>query len=277
MATISRTASCSAPCGSSPNTPSVLPASSSPMDRAVRPSWLPVRPQRALVEVDDREALTSSRLQRLQPKPGALRLLSGLKRGRPPLWSRAQTPPRGSDQYHRRKTVRVHTQTRPGGRLDRRRYWIPGPRIRRAVSPADGRGARRTQAHRGPVRRRSGAPGPNDPQAVGRLEQNAEPLAREQGQDMVQTIARADRLEEELEAMRSAGPLKRIYVLAKDFDPEIARHTLDNYEPAAPLSLEAVVAAGSAAICGWAATHLVAWPIGRVRLRRAAERPHWRA
>jgi hypothetical protein len=48
------------------------------------------------------------------------------------------------------------------------------------------------------------------PQAAGRLEQNAEPLAREQGQDMVQTIARADRFEEELEEMQSAGPLKRI-------------------------------------------------------------------
>jgi hypothetical protein len=44
------------------------------------------------------------------------------------------------------------------------------------------------------------------PEVVGRLEQNAEPLAREQGQDMVRTIARADRLEEELEAMQSAGP-----------------------------------------------------------------------
>jgi Protein of unknown function (DUF2937) len=103
------------------------------------------------------------------------------------------------------------------------------------------------------------------PQAVGRLEQNAEPLAREQGQNMVETIARADRLEEELEAMRSAGPLKRIYVMAKDFDPEIARHTLDNYEPAAPLSLEAVVAAALAAISGWAGMHLVAWPIRRAR------------
>lgn len=65
----------------------------------------------------------------------------------------------------------------------------------------------------------------------------------------MQTIARADRLEEELEAMRSARALKRIYVMAKDFE------------------LEAVVAAGSATICGWAATHLVAWPIRRVRLR----------
>ena len=103
------------------------------------------------------------------------------------------------------------------------------------------------------------------PQAVGRLEQNAEPLAQEQGQDMVQTIARANRFEEELKEMQSAGPLKRIYVMAKDFDPEIAGHTLDNYEPAAPLSLEAVVAAGLAAIGGWAATHLVAWPIRRAR------------
>jgi hypothetical protein len=84
---------------------------------------------------------------------------------------------------------------------------------------------------------------------------------------MVETIARADRLEEELEAMRSAGPLKRIYVMAKDFDPEIARHTLDNFEPAAPLSLEAVVVAGLAAISGWAGMHLVAWPIRRARRR----------
>jgi hypothetical protein len=102
-------------------------------------------------------------------------------------------------------------------------------------------------------------------QAVGRLQQNAEPLAQEQGKDMVQTIARANRFDKELEEMRSAGPLKRIYVMAKDFDSEIARHTLDNYEPAAPLSLEAVVAAGLAAISGWAATHLVAWPIRRAR------------
>jgi hypothetical protein len=108
------------------------------------------------------------------------------------------------------------------------------------------------------------------PQALGRLEQNAEPLARKQGEDMAETIARADRLEGELEAMRSAGPLRRIYVMGKDFDPDLARGTLDNYEPAAPLSLEAIMVAGLAAISGWAATHLAAWPIRRAR------RPSWR-
>lgn len=103
------------------------------------------------------------------------------------------------------------------------------------------------------------------PEAIGRLEQNGDPLARERGEDMTRTIARADRLEEEVDDMKSAGPLKRIYVLAKDFDPDIARRTLDDYEPAAPMSLEGVAAAGLAAVWAWAATHLVAWPIRRLR------------
>jgi hypothetical protein len=109
------------------------------------------------------------------------------------------------------------------------------------------------------------------PQALSRLDQNAEPLAQEQGQDMMETIARAERLEGDLEATRSAGPLRRIYVMGKDFDPDLARGTLDNYEPAVPLSLEAVAAAGLAAILGWAATHLAAWPIRRAR--RPSGRP----
>ena len=102
-------------------------------------------------------------------------------------------------------------------------------------------------------------------QAIDRLEQNDDPLARERGEDMAQTIKRAGRLEEQLDTMRSAGPLKRLYVMAKDFDPEIAERTLDNYEPAAPLSLEALTAAALAAIWGWAATHLFAWPVRRLR------------
>jgi hypothetical protein len=100
-------------------------------------------------------------------------------------------------------------------------------------------------------------------QGVQRLEGNRDLLARERGEDMAQTIDRARRLEEQLEAMTSAGPLKRLYVMAKDFDPQIARRALDNFEPAAPLSLEAAAAAGLAAAWGWAATHLCAWPFRR--------------
>ena len=108
------------------------------------------------------------------------------------------------------------------------------------------------------------------PEAVGRLETNPDPLARQRGEDIAETIARANRLQEQLNAMTSAGPLTRIYVLAKDFDPQIARRTLDDYEPAAPLTLEALSAAGIAAIWGWAATHICAWPILRLRGTRKA-------
>jgi hypothetical protein len=42
------------------------------------------------------------------------------------------------------------------------------------------------------------------------------------------------------------------------FDPEIAQSTLDNHEPAEPLSVGALMAGGLGAVWGWAATRLVA-------------------
>jgi Protein of unknown function (DUF2937) len=103
-----------------------------------------------------------------------------------------------------------------------------------------------------------------------RLEGNSDPLARERGEDMSEAIARADRLVAQLQAMNSAGPLARLYVVATRFDPEIAHSALDNYEPAVPLSLGALTAGGLAALWGWAATRLIAWPFSRrARLRVA--------
>jgi DUF2937 family protein len=96
-----------------------------------------------------------------------------------------------------------------------------------------------------------------------RLEDNDDPLARQRGEDMAEAIDRASRLSEQLQAIASGGPLTRLAVVAKDFDPEIARSTLDNYEPAAPLTLGALAAAGLAAFWGWAATHIIAWPFRR--------------
>ena len=103
-----------------------------------------------------------------------------------------------------------------------------------------------------------------------RLEDNDDPLARERGEDMREAIERAKRLNEQIQAMNSAGPLMRLYVVATNFDPEIARSTLDNYEPAEPLSLGALTAGGLAALWGWAATRLIAWPFSRRSRLRAA-------
>ena len=95
-------------------------------------------------------------------------------------------------------------------------------------------------------------------------------MARERGEDMDKAIERAARLNEQIEAVNSAGPLMRLYVVATNFDPEIARSTLDNYEPAEPLSVGALTAGGLAALWGWATTRLVAWPFSRSSRLRAA-------
>ena len=100
-------------------------------------------------------------------------------------------------------------------------------------------------------------------EALGRLERNADPLARRarrrhaQGDRPRPASERADR------GLNSAGPLMRLYVVATNFDPQIARSTLDNYEPAEPLSFGALAAGGLAALWGWAATLLIAWPFRR--------------
>jgi Protein of unknown function (DUF2937) len=71
-------------------------------------------------------------------------------------------------------------------------------------------------------------------EALKRLEDNSDPLARERGEDMDKAIERAERLNEQIQAINSAGPLMRLYVVATNFDPQIAQRTLDNYEPAEP-------------------------------------------
>ena len=107
-------------------------------------------------------------------------------------------------------------------------------------------------------------------EALKRLEDNADPLARERGEDMDKAIERAARLNEQIQAMNSAGPLMRLYVVATNFDPEIAHSTLDTYEPAEPLSVGALTAGGLAALWGWATTRLVTWPFSRRSRLRAA-------
>ena len=107
-------------------------------------------------------------------------------------------------------------------------------------------------------------------EALKRLGDNSDPLARERGEDMNKAIDRAERLNQQIGAMNSAGPLMRLYVVATNFDPEIARSTLDAYEPAEPLSVGALTAGGLAALWGWAATRLVAWPFNRRSRLRAA-------
>jgi MFS superfamily sulfate permease-like transporter len=72
------------------------------------------------------------------------------------------------------------------------------------------------------------------------------------------------------------GPAGAFIVLVaatvREHDPDIARSALDNYEPAQPLSVGALTARCLAALWGWAATRLIAWPFSR-RSRLRVARP----
>jgi Protein of unknown function (DUF2937) len=168
------------------------------------------------------------------------------------------------------RSVDVCAQTCLGDRRAGRTDRLAGARVRTTVPP--GLGGALEELSRIVSEFDAEVRGQNLTRAEGlkRLEDNDDPLAHERGEDMGKAIERAKRLNEQIQAMNSAGPLMRLYVITKGFDPAIARSTLDNYEPAGPLSLGALTSGGLAALWGWAATRLIAWPFSRRSGLRAA-------
>ena len=110
-------------------------------------------------------------------------------------------------------------------------------------------------------------------EAIARLEGNPDPLAQARGAAIEKDIVRRDKLQNGLDAMQGAGPVQRVGAMALDFDSAIADETLQNFEPAAPLTSEALLVGALGLVIGWGATHLCAWPIRRRwRERREARR-----
>ncbi|MGD0641753.1 MAG: DUF2937 family protein [Roseiarcus sp.] len=110
-------------------------------------------------------------------------------------------------------------------------------------------------------------------EGVARLKDNADPLARERGSDIESDIAREARLGHDLAELQGADPLRRLVLIAGDFDSETASRTLQDFQPAVPVTPESLIVGGLALIWGWGATHLCVWPIRRrLQARRAAGR-----
>ena len=100
-------------------------------------------------------------------------------------------------------------------------------------------------------------------EGVQRLEASGDPLVQQRGEDMERRWRAQTGSRRSSRRCSRLDPSRRLYVLVTDFDPDVARATLDADEPAAPLSPEALTTAGVAGVIGWAATHLVAWPLRR--------------
>lgn len=93
-------------------------------------------------------------------------------------------------------------------------------------------------------------------------------------QDMTRTIARHDRLDADLAALRGASPLARAAQPHRFTDPEIAARAWDEFRPAVPVTAEGLIFAGIGFVLGGALLSgllaLLRWPVRRRPARTGA-------
>ena len=110
--------------------------------------------------------------------------------------------------------------------------------------------------------------------ALARLATNADILARQRGEAVVNAVTRHDRLSAQLENFATAGPFARLAVMAKDFDPQVAKRAWSSFEPALPVTAEGAASAGAGFVAGYGLWRLLALPFRRrVRPGMNTQRP----
>ncbi len=107
--------------------------------------------------------------------------------------------------------------------------------------------------------------------AIQRLEDNPDTLARQRGDAVQRTAIRRDRLADQDQAFDRAGAFGRLVLLARDFDPAVARGAWNRFEPALPVTSEGLVAGALGLLLGYGVWHAGATPFRR-RLRRSGPR-----
>jgi hypothetical protein len=85
---------------------------------------------------------------------------------------------------------------------------------------------------------------------VQRLLANADTVAQSEGRNVLAALSDAERLRTAYQALVGASPLERPVVWVRHLDDSVARATLDQFVPAIPLSIEAVVYAGIGMLIG---------------------------
>ena len=117
--------------------------------------------------------------------------------------------------------------------------------------------------------------GLSEAEGIARLSGNSDELVRGRGVQMSEIVQRLQKLSSQNAAMAQAGPIGRLVALASDFDPMVARHAYDSFEPAVPVTSEGFILGGVGLAGGYALFRALAAPfrlLGRKRRRLAAER-----
>jgi hypothetical protein len=117
------------------------------------------------------------------------------------------------------------------------------------------------------------AAGASREEAIRRLAENTDPIARGQATTMQEVEARLRRLEAQKRGYDEAGPFGRLLLFVRDADPGLARATYLDYEPAWPATSEGLVAGGSGFVLGWAILLFLARIVHRLNPFRRRRRP----
>lgn len=105
--------------------------------------------------------------------------------------------------------------------------------------------------------------------ALGRLQDNPEPIVKARGLAAADMVARLEILEDQQRRMQGAGPFGRILVLAEEPDPQLARGTWRDFEPAIPATIEGAATAGVGFAAGAGLLALILAPFRRRSAVRA--------
>jgi hypothetical protein len=104
-------------------------------------------------------------------------------------------------------------------------------------------------------------------EAITRLLANADTLARSRGQAARDLDERVERLVQQQRQFADGGAIVRLAALIENGDRELARATLDSFEPALPVTPEGGLFALTGFLAGWLSLsvlgRLLAWPFRR--------------
>jgi hypothetical protein len=88
-------------------------------------------------------------------------------------------------------------------------------------------------------------------EALERYNASNDAFLAERGTSMSATFQRYEMLSRTLAEIQGAGPVERLQSLPAFLDTDIGRRTLENYQPAAPLTVEGTLYAGGGFILGY--------------------------
>jgi len=87
-------------------------------------------------------------------------------------------------------------------------------------------------------------------EAIARQKASDDPFVQARGESMLNAEIRLSRLKQQQSELETAGPVERMMVFARGFDPQLAQATAEDYEPAVPVTVAGFATAGVGALAG---------------------------